>query len=109
MDTAIGRNLRKTFRQAKTVRFLKRFGLFKKSAALIKNGYWDQFRAMSAPCLLLHGSFSDVLPESTVEKMKAVKPEMQVITVADRGHVPRLDEAEVLTALDTFLAGIISR
>jgi pimeloyl-ACP methyl ester carboxylesterase len=58
------------------------------------------------PCLLLHGANSDVLTAEIVTQMEQVSPHMQTITVADRGHTPLLDEPEVLSALDEFLARI---
>ncbi|GMR14728.1 MAG: alpha/beta hydrolase [Gammaproteobacteria bacterium] len=103
MDPAIGRFLRKSYRKVKLVRFLRRVGLMKNAAALISDGYWQQFSEMSMPILLLHGVLSDVLPEETVEKMQAIHPEMEITTVADRGHAPFLDEPEALAAIDTFL------
>jgi len=103
MDPAIGSVLRKSYRKVNLVRFLRRFGLMKNAAALISDGYWQQFHAMTMPSLLLHGTLSDVLPDETVEKMKLIQPGMEVITVADRGHAPFLDEPEALAAIDTFL------
>lgn len=103
MDPAIGEVLRKNYRQAKMVKFLRRFGLMKNATALIDEGYWQQFSAMSMPILLLHGAVSDVLPEEIVSTMKAKQPHMKPIKIADRGHAPVLDEPEALVAIDTFL------
>jgi len=108
MDPAIGRVLRKNYRLVKMVRFLRRFGLVKNAAELIRNGYWQQFCKMNMPVLLLHGADSDVLPDETVEKMQAVQPKMETITVADRGHAPFLDEPEALAAIDGFLAQLVA-
>ncbi len=108
MDPAIGRVLRKNYRLVKMVRFLRRFWLVKNAAELIRNGYWQQFRNMSMPVLLLHGADSDVLPLETVEEMQAVHPKMETITVADRGHAPFLDEPEALAAIDKFLARLVT-
>jgi len=106
MDPAIGRVLRKSYRQVKLVRFLRCFGMMKNAAAQIRDGYWQQFNEISIPILLLHGAVSDVLPEETVSKMKANQANMEVITVADRGHAPFLDEPEALAAIDRFLERI---
>ncbi len=106
MDPAIGRVLRKSYRKVKLVRFLRRFGMMKNAAAQIRDGYWQQFNEIGIPILLLHGAVSDVLPEETVSKMKANQANMEVITVADRGHAPFLDEPEALAAIDRFLERI---
>ncbi len=103
MDPAIGKNLRKNYRQAKLIKFLRRFGLMKNATALIDEGYWQQFSAMSVPILLLYGEVSDVLPVATVRKMKEKQPDMEVVKVIDRGHAPLLDEPEALAAIDAFL------
>ena len=107
MDPSIGSTFRKTYRKIKTVNRLARFGLFKNAATLIKNGYWDQFKTMSVPCLLLRGAVSDVLTEDIVEKMKVAQPEMKTVTVADRGHVPMLNESEAIISIDQFLDSVV--
>lgn len=53
--------------------------------------------------LLLWGLMSDILTEDIVEKMKARKPDLEVVGIPDRGHVPLLDEPECLAAIDNFL------
>jgi len=107
MDPAIGEALRKTLRAMRMIRRLRRLGLMKKTAAVIENGYWDHFRAMTMPCLLLRGAISDVLPSELSEQMKASKPDLETVTVANRGHTPLLDEAEACSAIDTFLGKLI--
>jgi hypothetical protein len=36
--------------------------------------------------------------------MQREKPDLERLTVGNRGHVPLLDEPEALTAIDRFLA-----
>ena len=91
------------------MKFVNRFGLLKKMSALIEDGYWKEFGKMTVPSLLLRGSVSDVLPEDTVVKMKAVVPAMETITVANRGHAPFLDEPEAQDAIDRFLQRLYPR
>lgn len=65
---------------------------------------WELFRALeSVQTLLLRGEISDVLDEAIVEKMKAVKPDLECVTVPMRGHVPLLDEPVCISALDWLL------
>lgn len=106
IDPAIGPVLQKTFRKMRLVQFLGRVGLMKKTAKLINNGYWDEFRSISAPCLVLRGEISDVLPAELLEQMKLAQPALFTTTVANRGHAPFLDEPEALSAIDSFLARI---
>ncbi len=66
---------------------------------------WLLFGALAeVPTLLLRGQLSDLLAPSTVRKACAVKPDLKVTEVPNRGHVPLLDEAESLAAIDSFLA-----
>jgi hypothetical protein len=39
--------------------------------------------------------------------MKSENPRLQQLEVADRGHVPLLDEPECMVAVDAFLAAIL--
>ena len=56
------------------------------------------------PVLLLQAGLSDILTAATAERMLAVKPDLERITVPGRGHAPTLGEPLVTAALDTFLA-----
>jgi pimeloyl-ACP methyl ester carboxylesterase len=56
------------------------------------------------PMLAIRGAHSDILNEATLARMKREKPDLEQLTVADRGHAPLLDEPECLPALDDFLA-----
>lgn len=56
------------------------------------------------PTLLLRGELSDVLAVSTVQRMQREKPDMDVVTVPNRGHAPQLDEKVSRKAIDQFLA-----
>jgi len=68
---------------------------------------WDSYRSITMPCLLLHGAISDVLTTDIVERMRACKPDLEVVTVPERGHVPLLDEGAALTAIDRFLLRVL--
>jgi hypothetical protein len=39
--------------------------------------------------------------------MKTENPDLQQLEVADRGHVPLLDEPECVAAIDAFLSRIL--
>jgi len=66
---------------------------------------WDLWRALKrVPTLALRGALSDVLSEATLARMLREKPDLQALTVPNRGHVPLLDETECLAAIDAFLA-----
>ncbi len=68
---------------------------------------WDLFGALAAiPTLTLRGAQSDILTRETVEKMHARKPDMEFAEIANRGHVPLLDEPDSLRAIDHFLANL---
>jgi len=46
----------------------------------------------------------DRVRAETVERMRRRRPDLECVTVSDRGHVPLLDEPPVLSAIDRFLA-----
>lgn len=68
---------------------------------------WERFMAFSGiPVTVLHGVMSDILTNEITEKMKARLPHLQVVHVANRGHVPLLDEPECLAAIDDMLENV---
>ena len=64
--------------------------------------FWKALRGI--PMLAIRGAQSDILSAATFAKMKAENPELKQLEVAQRGHVPLLDEPECVAAIDAFLA-----
>jgi pimeloyl-ACP methyl ester carboxylesterase len=65
---------------------------------------WPFFDALEdLPLALVRGENSDLLSRETVAEMRRRRPDMTFAEVADRGHIPYLDEPESLTALARFL------
>ncbi|MCJ7558783.1 MAG: alpha/beta hydrolase [Gammaproteobacteria bacterium] len=106
IDPAIGEALRKSRGILKFLQWLRKHGL-KRKVGGVNIDTWDSFRAISMPCLLLHGEISDVLTPEIVGRMIAVNPQLQVCTVPDRGHAPSLDEPVARSAIDGFLDRIL--
>lgn len=66
---------------------------------------WGLFRAFGQrPVLALRGALSDILSETTFNRMAEVKPDLIRVTVPNVGHVPALDEPEALEAIHGFIA-----
>jgi pimeloyl-ACP methyl ester carboxylesterase len=66
---------------------------------------WPLWRTLAhVPILAIRGAHSDVLSVTTLERMQREKPDLQALTVANRGHAPLLDEPECVAAIDRFLA-----
>jgi len=99
-DPAIGDAILEAVKKLKLVNFLRKLGLRRMKGLNLDP--WDNFRAVTMPCLLLHGERSDILITDIIERMRAIKPDLEVLTVANRGHVPTLSEPEVVAALDRF-------
>ena len=66
---------------------------------------WSALR--NVPALAIRGARSDILSAATFARMKLENPGLQQLEVADRGHVPLLDEPECIAALDGFLSRIL--
>ncbi len=65
---------------------------------------WPFFEALAEiPTLVVRGAISDILSAETMAAMKARKPDLECLEVADRGHIPLLTEPECLDALHPFL------
>lgn len=62
---------------------------------------WAQITGV--PMLVIRGGLSDLLSAATVERMRREKPDLECLTVANRGHVPLLNEPECVEAIDRFL------
>jgi len=69
-----------------------------------KGDPWVLFDSLKdIPTTLLWGKLSDILTKDIVDKMTGRKPDLEVVPVPNRGHVPLLDEPECVAAIDEFL------
>jgi pimeloyl-ACP methyl ester carboxylesterase len=68
---------------------------------------WPLFAALRpVPTLALRGATSDILSESTFDRMLREKPDLVRVEVPQRGHTPMLDEPISVAAIDEFLARV---
>ena len=68
---------------------------------------WPLFDALTGiPLAVLRGDNSTILSRATVAEMQFRNPQLIVQQVANRGHVPFLDEPDSLAAFDALLARI---
>jgi pimeloyl-ACP methyl ester carboxylesterase len=66
---------------------------------------WSAFSALrNTPTLAIRGELSDVLSVAIFDRMQREHPDLQRVTVPNRGHVPQLDEPVSLATLERFLA-----
>ncbi len=66
---------------------------------------WNEFDALArVPMLVIRGANSDILSAATVTAMAARRAQMQIIEVADQGHVPLLDGTDLMTQVVEFVA-----
>ena len=66
---------------------------------------WPLFDALEdLPLCLIRGANSDLLRAETFSKMRRRRPDAIYAQVADRGHIPFLDEPDALLALWAWLA-----
>jgi pimeloyl-ACP methyl ester carboxylesterase len=67
---------------------------------------WPLWGALAkVPMLAIRGAQSDILSAATLARMQREKRDLEVLTVANRGHAPMLDEPECLAAIDKFIGG----
>ena len=72
-----------------------------------KGDPWEYFRTLAeTPVTVLWGVDSDILTRDICDRMLAVKPDLNVVPVANRGHVPLLDEPECIAAIDLMLEAV---
>ncbi|AML50349.1 alpha/beta fold hydrolase [Falsihalocynthiibacter arcticus] len=65
---------------------------------------WPYFDALDGlPTALLRGETSDLLSRETANEMSKRRPDMLFTQVADRGHIPFLDEPESLELIRSWL------
>ena len=70
---------------------------------------WPLWKALrQVPTLAIRGARSDILSAATFARMKRENPDLQQLEVANRGHVPLLDEPECILTLDAFLSRVLS-
>lgn len=66
--------------------------------------FWETYSAQDdKPMLTLRGELSDLLSLATVQRMQSLRPTLQAVTIAHRGHTPTLDEPDSRDALARFL------
>ena len=69
-----------------------------------KGDPWKMFEAFGEiPVTVLHGVMSDILTDDVTRKMKTRLPQLNVVRVENRGHVPLLDEPACIAAIDEML------
>lgn len=73
---------------------------------MLSNGnidLWEFWKRITHPTLIIHGVNSDLLLESTINKMQHLHPQTKVLTIEDAGHSPYLYRQEHLKRIAQFL------
>jgi pimeloyl-ACP methyl ester carboxylesterase len=66
--------------------------------------FWPLFDALAGlPLALIHGAGSDILSQATADEMRRRRPDMRYASIADRGHVPWLDEPGALAVINDWI------
>lgn len=66
--------------------------------------FWDTWYRVRCPVLLLRGEESRVFPRHVADTMLEIKPQAQLVEIADVGHVPALMSADQIGIVGAFLA-----
>ncbi len=65
---------------------------------------WALFKGLaSKELMVIHGVFSNILTEQTIEKMNQEHPNLQIVQVQDQGHPPQLRDSETQEKIRSFL------
>jgi len=68
---------------------------------------WPMFMTLDGlPCGVIRGANSDVLSHATYLEMQERLPEMQAVELANRGHVPFLNEPQSLSLIHSVLESL---
>lgn len=68
---------------------------------------WDQFKTFPpGPMMVIRGENSLLLTQEIVEKMKAERPDLQVLIAHGQGHAPILHLASIEKAIMAFLGDV---
>jgi pimeloyl-ACP methyl ester carboxylesterase len=65
--------------------------------------FWDAWYRVRCPVLLLRGEHSEVFPADVAETMLDVRPETELVQIADCGHAPSLMTEEQVARVRHFL------
>lgn len=69
---------------------------------------WPSFAALAGrPVTILRGARSDILSETTLERMKRQLPSAETVTIDRVGHAPTLDEPEAVAAINQLLEHVV--
>lgn len=71
--------------------------------------FWDAWYRVRCPVLLLRGEDSAIFPPDVAATMLDVKPETELVEIADCGHVPSLMSAEQIATVGDYLRRPSSR
>jgi pimeloyl-ACP methyl ester carboxylesterase len=67
---------------------------------------WPLFEGLkSVPVLAIRGANSDLLAQTTIDRMKAVHPRLTAVTVPDQGHAPEL-EGDLIDPIRQFISDV---
>lgn len=87
-----------------------RDALEEQSKSTSRPDLWALFRGLAnMPAVLVHGALSDVLKVETVNRMQAMKPDLKVVTLDNRGHAPSMTEPACLPHLLAFVESCDAR
>jgi len=76
-----------------------------KSSSAATPDLWPLWGSLERlPILVIRGAHSDILSVTTLARMQREKPGLEVLTVANRGNAPLLDEPGCVAAIERFLA-----
>jgi pimeloyl-ACP methyl ester carboxylesterase len=82
-------------------------GLNETDLTAVPPNLWSLWKQLgSIPILAIRGALSDIISPQILDAMAAHHPNLTVITIANRGHAPMLDEPDAVAAIDAFLKGL---
>ena len=64
---------------------------------------WEVWQKINCPMLLIHGQESDLLLPETITKMQSLKPDLEVVDIAETAHAPSLMTLQQINLIQDWL------
>jgi pimeloyl-ACP methyl ester carboxylesterase len=65
--------------------------------------FWEVWKKINCPTLLIHGEESDLLLSETIFQMQSLKPDLEVVHIPQTAHAPSLMTSQQINLIQDWL------